>query len=83
LAGETYSERLPCGLLEVVLDSKKRLIYEPRIPPIVVPIFDGETSHLIPKKTAFFRDWERLEERDLVQWTLGEGGHQEIGGNPI
>ena len=28
----------------------------------------------IPKKTAFFRDWERLEERDLVHKSYGRLG---------
>ena len=67
--------------------TKKRLTYDPPIPPFLAPIFDARTGHLTPKQTAFFRDWERLlafEERDLVRfkrelWTLGAGEREKRG----
>jgi hypothetical protein len=44
VGGETYSEIFLGVLLEAApgLDSKKQLIYESPIPPIVVPIFNGK-----------------------------------------
>jgi len=66
-----------CGLLEVVLDSKKRLVYEPPIPPwIFAPIYDGEIITYITFYAKIDRFLQRLgivvlEECDLKRqlWT--------------
>jgi len=77
VGGETYSEMFLCGLLEVVLDSKnERLLYEPHIPPIFVPTFDGEDIASYPQTDRFLQRLGLgtvvvLEECDLVHFVSG------------
>ena len=77
MGGETYSEMFLCGHLEVVLDSKnERLLYEPHIPLIFVPTFDGEDIASYPQTDRFLQRLGLgtvvvLEECDLVHSVSG------------
>ena len=71
---ETYSEMFLGVLLEAGLGSKQ-LIYEPPIPLIVVPLFEGEDT--LSSSRPFSSETVNvvLEECDLELWTVetGEG----------
>ena len=91
MGGETYREMFLCGFLEVVLDFKKRLVYEPPIPSIIVPIFDGEDITSYPQTDCFLqrlRTDVMLEECDLMHlkqelWTLGQANERSVAGDVI
>jgi hypothetical protein len=76
--------RFCAASLEAVLNSKKRLIYEPRI---AVPFFDGEDIISYPQADRFLQRLATvfvLDERDLVHlkrelWTVGASEREKRG----